>query len=120
MTGAGTTMAHDNAMLATITVTVAKGDGPGSLRIRQEGSGNVLLRFEALIAAAGQLLENAMMATAAKPEAVTPEIVTETLAAYIAGGLDENAETMVTVALDALTDRPVAMPEDVTDDADDD
>jgi hypothetical protein len=89
--------------LATVTVAVARGVEPGSLRIRQEGTGNVLLRFEALIAAAGQLLETAMTATAAKPEAVTPDLVTETLAAYIAGKLDESAETMVSVALDALS-----------------
>lgn len=114
-------MAHEHGTLATVTVTIAKGDEPGSLRIRQEGSGNVLLRFEALLAAAGQLLENAMKATAAKPEAVTGELVTETLAAYIAGGLDENAESMVTVALDALTERPaVTVVDDTGDDLDED
>jgi hypothetical protein len=107
-------MAAESGTLATVTVSVAKGDTPGSLRIRQEGTGNVLLRFEALIAAAGQLLQTAMQATAAKPEAVTDDLVTETLAAYIAGRLDENAETMVSVALDALTpgESPVVEPED--------
>lgn len=105
MTGQG------NDALATVTVAVAKGEAPGSLRVQQEGTGNVLLRFEALIAAAGQLLQTAMTAAAAKPESVTPALVTETLAAYIAGRLDESAETMVSVALDALTpgrDLPVA------------
>jgi hypothetical protein len=96
-------MAATSQDLATVTVSVAKGETSGSLRIRQEGTGNVLLRFEALIAAAGQLLQTAMQATAAKPEAVTDDLVTETLAAYIAGQLDESAETMVSVALDALT-----------------
>ncbi|MBC7545194.1 MAG: hypothetical protein H7338_20905 [Candidatus Sericytochromatia bacterium] len=92
--------------LATVNVSIGQGDEPGSLRIRQEGTGNVLLRFEALIAAAGQLLETAMLATAARPEKITGPFVTETLAAYIGGELDENAETMVTVSLDALTPRP--------------
>ncbi len=96
-------MTADSAPLATVTVTVGKGDAPGSLRIRQEGTGNVLLRFEALVAAAGQLLQTAMQATAVKAEAVTDDLVTETLAAYIGGKLDENAETMVSVALDALS-----------------
>ena len=112
-------MADDNEVLASIAVSVAKGDEPGSLRIRQEGTGNVLLRFEALIAAAGQLLETAMQATAARPEGVTPDLVTETLAAYIAGQLDENAETMVTVALDALSPRLSPPTEDDLGDGDD-
>ena len=88
---------------ATIELAVFKGEEQGSLKLQQSGTGNVLLRFEALLQAAGQLLATAMTSAVDRPEKVNPDLVTETLAAYVAGNLDPLAEQMVIQSLSALT-----------------
>lgn len=89
--------------IATIDIQLFKGAEEGSLRLQQSGSGNVLLRFEALLQAAGQLLKTAMLSAADRPDKVDEAFVTETLSAYVGGRLDPLAEQMVMQALSALT-----------------
>lgn len=89
--------------MATVTLQLSKGREEGSLKLQQSGTGNVLLRFEALLMAAGQLLATAMREAVPNPEKVSDEMVTETLSAYVAGTLEPLAEQMVMQALSALT-----------------
>lgn len=89
--------------LATVTLSLSKGGEEGSLSLRQAGTGDVLLRFEALLMAAGQLLATAMREAVDHPEKVTDDLVNETLSAYVAGKLEPLAEQMVMQALSALT-----------------
>lgn len=89
--------------IATVTLTLSKGSEEGSLSLRQTGTGDVLLRFEALLMAAGQLLATAMREAVDHPEKVTDDLVNETLSAYVAGKLEPLAEQMVMQALSALT-----------------
>ena len=89
--------------LATVELTVHKGDTAGSIRLVQAGSGSVLLRFEALILAATQLLRTAMAQATEQPDGIDDAFVARTLAEYITGDLTELAETMVMTSLQALT-----------------
>ena len=89
--------------IASVELQVFKGEEKGAIRLQQSGSGNVLLRFEALLLAARQILKTALQSAAAHAEPVDDEFVTQVLADYAAGRLQPAAEQMVMMALDALT-----------------